>query len=270
MSDVPDLDHDEREARGEFVQSLERGLAVMSAFGPGRTHLTLTEVAQHVGITRAAARRFLRTLVSLGYVRSDGRKFSLRPRVLELGYAYMSTMSLADIAQPFLDELIETIEESSSIAVPAGDELVYAAHAAPKRAVTINLLVGARDPLYCTSLGRVLLAARSDEEIDRYLRDVQLRPYTDATETDPARLRRELAKVRRLGYALVDHEFEDGLVALAIPVHDAAGRTIAAMNVSTYSLRVSATTLVSDYLAPLRACALELESELRSARRLHA
>ena len=146
----------------DFVQSLERGLAVIRAFGPGRDELTLSDVARATGLTRAAARRFLLTLAELGYVSSDGRSFSLRPRVLELGYAYLSTLGFAEVAAPHMEELVATVHESSSVAVLDGDDIVYVVRVPTTRIMTVTIAVGTRFPAYATSMGRVLLAAMDD------------------------------------------------------------------------------------------------------------
>src|SRR6266700_1243220 len=143
----------------DFVQSLDRGLAVIKAFGPDRERLSLSEVARATGLTRAAARRFLLTLVRLGYVRSDGREFSLRPKVLELGYAYLSGLALPEVAAPHLEELVAKLHESSSISVLDGHHIVYVVRVPTKRIMTVAISVGTRFPAFATSMGRVLLAA---------------------------------------------------------------------------------------------------------------
>src|ERR1700735_276738 len=173
-------------ARSDFVQSLDRGLAVIRAFGPDRERLSLSEVARATNLTRAAARRFLLTLVSLGYVRSNGREFSLRPRVLELGYAYLSGLALPDVAAPHLEELVARLRESSSISVLDGHHVVYVVRVPTKRIMTVAISVGTRFPAYATSMGRVLLAAMSADELDQYLADVCLKALTGRTVTDPA------------------------------------------------------------------------------------
>ncbi len=145
----------------DFVQSLDRGLAVIRAFGPGRERLSLSDVARETGLTRAAARRFLLTLVKLGYVRSDGREFSLRPRVLELGYAYLSGLAMPEIASPHLEELVARVRESSSISVLDGHHIVYVARVPTKRIMTVAISVGTRFPAYATSMGRVLMAGHA-------------------------------------------------------------------------------------------------------------
>jgi IclR family pca regulon transcriptional regulator len=250
--------------RGDFVQSLERGLAVIKAFGPHRTRLTLTEVAQATGLNRAAARRFLHTLAELDYVRVEGRDFSLRPTVLELGYAYLAGLGVPEIARPFMEALCTATQESSSMAVLDDNEIVYVANVTPRRAMTINVTIGARDPAHCTSLGRVLLAFRTDDEIRDYLETVPLRKLTDATLTKRSRLLEALELVRERGYALIDHEFEEGLVAVAVPIHDGSGNVVAALNISAYSLRASIDVLEHKFLPLLRDHAQKIEIELRS------
>src|SRR5580693_5450923 len=201
----PEEDEDDaRQPDRDFVQSLERGLAVIRAFGPEREQLSLSEVAEATGLTRAAARRFLLTLLQLGYVRSDGRKFSLRPRVLELGYAYLSGLSLPDVAAPHMEELVARLHESSSISVLDGQHVVYVVRVPTKRIMTVAISVGTRFPAYATSMGRVLLAALSPDELERYLADARLEPLTDRTVTDADRLRELLAGVATQGYAIVD------------------------------------------------------------------
>lgn len=248
----------------EYVQSLERGLSVLRAFGPEHAQLTLTDVARATGLTRAAARRFLLTLVELGYVRSDGREFSLRPRVLELGYAYLSGLSLAEVAQPLLEELVATVRESSSIAVLDGDDIVYVVRCPTKRIMTVALSVGTRLPAYCTAMGRVLLAALPADALEGYLDRVPLLARTERTCTDPMRLRATLARVAADGYAAIDQELEDGLVSLAVPIRDATGAVAAACNLSANALRVDVATLARDLLPALRATAAQVEDGLRS------
>ena len=188
---------------GEFVQSLERGLAVIRAFSRDRPRLTLSDVARETGMTRAAARRFLITLETLGYVSSDGRLFSLRPKVLQLGYAYLSSFSLAEIAQDHLEELADHLHESCSASVLDGDDIVYIARASTNRIMTIGLSVGARLPAYCTSMGRTMLAYLDDGVLDDYLARADLRARTTRTITDPESLRDELMRVRALGYCVL-------------------------------------------------------------------
>ena len=250
----------------EFVQSLERGLAVIRSFSRERPSQTLAEVARATGMTRAAARRFLITLEHLGYVTSYGRVFTLRPSVLQLGYAYLSTFSLAEVAQDHLEILAETLHESCSASVLDNQDVVYVARASTNRIMTIGLAVGARLPAYCTSMGKVLLAALDDEVLDRYLSSVELSTRTSRTISDASVLRAEVLKVRDQGWCLIDQELEDGVRSVAVPVHDAGGRVIAAINTSAHATRVNLATLRDDFLPALRQCARAIDDDLRAAR----
>jgi IclR family pca regulon transcriptional regulator len=263
----PEEDEDDaRQPDRDFVQSLERGLAVIRAFGPEREQLSLSEVADATGLTRAAARRFLLTLVRLGYVRSDGRKFSLRPRVLELGYAYLSGLSLPDVAAPHMEELVARLHESSSISVLDGQHVVYVVRVPTKRIMTVAISVGTRFPAYATSMGRVLLAALPPAELDRYLAEAApFEALTAQTVTDPARLRDTLAQVAGQGYAIVDQELEEGLRAVAVPIRGAADVGTAAINVSAHASRVSMTALREEILPVLQGTVAQIEADLRAA-----
>jgi IclR family pca regulon transcriptional regulator len=248
----------------EFVQSLERGLAVIKAFGPEREKLSLSDVARHTGMTRAAARRFLLTLVELGYVRNDGRDFSLRPRVLELGYAYLSGLTLPDIAAPHMEELVGRLHESSSISVLDGEQIAYVVRVPTKRIMTIVIAVGTRFPAYATSMGRVLLADLSDEDLDDYLRRTELQPITSRTLTDAGQFRAMLAEVARQGYCIVDQELEDGLSSIAVPIRGIPDVGTAAMNVSAHASRVSIEVLRDQFLPELLHTASQIEADVRA------
>jgi IclR family transcriptional regulator, pca regulon regulatory protein len=246
----------------DFVQSLERGLAVIRAFDAEHPELTLSEVARAAGLTRASARRFLRTLAELGYVRSNGRLFALRPRVLELGYAYLSSLSLHEVAQPHLERLVSLLRESSSVSVLDADDVVYVARVPTRRIMTITISVGTRFPAYATSMGRVLLAGQSDEWLDGYFATVELRRLTARTVTDAPALRAELLQVREQGWAFVDEELEEGLRAIAAPINDLSGRVIAAVNISSPVSRGSADLVRSEFLPHLLAAARGIEEDL--------
>jgi IclR family pca regulon transcriptional regulator len=245
-----------------YVQSLERGLAVMRTFDAEHPNLTLSEVARATSLTRAAARRFLLTLVELGYVRTDGRFFSLRPAVLELGYAYLSSLGLVDIVQPHLVQLSRTVHESASVSVLDGDDVYYVARSAVNKIMTVNIHIGTRFPAYATSMGRVLLAALPADELDQYLSRVSLVEFTTKTVVDEAKLRRTLSRVASQGYALVDEELEFALRSLAVPIHDREGRVIAAMNVSTHARRGTVSDTVRELLPALTETAAEIEHDL--------
>jgi IclR family transcriptional regulator, pca regulon regulatory protein len=248
----------------DFVQSLDRGLAVIRAFGPGRERLSLSDVARETGLTRAAARRFLLTLVKLGYVRSDGREFSLRPLVLELGYAYLSGLAMPEIASPHLEELVARVRESSSISVLDGHDIVYVARVPTKRIMTVAISVGTRFPAHATSMGRVLLAGMSPDELDKYLSEGDLGTFTARTVTDPDRLKEILREVRRQGYAIVDQELEEGLRSIAAPIHGSGGAVIAAINLSGHASRVSLAAMRAVLLPALLETAGRIEADLRS------
>jgi IclR family transcriptional regulator, pca regulon regulatory protein len=227
------------ERETDFVQSLQRGLAVIRAFDADHPTLTLSDVARSTGLARAAARRFLLTLVDLGYIRVDGRQFRLSPRVLELGRAYLSSLTLPEIALPHLREQTEELRESSSLAVLDGTEIVYVAHAPAKRILSVSIDIGTRDVAFATSLGRVLLAGQDDDWLEHYLSHVRLPAITPRTISSPAKLRTELQRIRRQGWALVDQELEDGLRAVAAPIHDEHGHVIAAANLAVHASRWS-------------------------------
>lgn len=248
-----------------FVQSLDRGLAVIRAFDAEHSRLTLSDVARRTGLTRAAARRFLLTLERIGYVRVEERFFSLRPRVLELGYAYLSGLTLADVAQPHVESLVATVEESSSVCVLDGDEIVYVVRVPTRRIMSVVIAVGTRFPAYATSMGRVLLAALPAAELDRYLARVRPQQLSPRTITDSGRLREELERVRAQGYAVVDQELEDGLRSAAAPIRDASGRVVAAVNVSVHTSRMSLERLAEQVLPPLLDTAAQISADLAGA-----
>ena len=221
----------------DFVQSLQRGLAVIRAFDADNPTLTLSDVARSTGLARAAARRFLLTLVDLGYIRVDGRQFRLSPQVLELGRAYLSSLRIPEIALPHLRDATDELRESSSLAVLDGTDIVYVAHAPAKRILSITIDIGTRDPAFATSLGRVLLAGQDDDWLDHYLATVELPTITPRTINTPDKLRSELMRISRQGWALVDQELEDGLRAIAAPIHDEHGNVIAAANLAVHASR---------------------------------
>ncbi len=218
--------------RGEFVQSLARGLSVIRAFDADHTTMTLSEVARRANLTRATTRRLLLTLEELGYVRSDGREFRLTPLVLHLGYAYLSGLSLAELALPHLQELSARLSESTSAAVLDQEDIVYVARVATRRIMRVAIAVGTRFPAYATSMGRVLLAGLNQEDLSALLDSVPLVPITPRTVSSRERLLDELSKVRAQGWAMVDQELELGLMSMAAPIRDGDGQVIAAVNVS--------------------------------------
>jgi IclR family pca regulon transcriptional regulator len=246
----------------DHVQSLARGLAVIRAFSATSPEMTLSEVARATHLSRAAARRFLLTLADLGYVRSDGRLFSLTPRVLELGYAYLSSLSLPEVADPHLERLAAEVHESASVAVLDGEDVVYVARVATARIMRVTINIGTRFPAYCTSMGRVLLAALPSDRLDDHLGRAGLRRLTARTITDPDALRAELDRVRERGWAMVDQELEEGLRSIAAPIRDRSGVTVAAVNVSTHASRTTLQQARRNLLPVLLATAAGIEADL--------
>ncbi|NNN35428.1 helix-turn-helix domain-containing protein [Streptomyces sp. S3(2020)] len=250
----------------EFIESLARGLTVLTAFGEGRASLTLTEVAKATGLARATARRALITYEHLGLVTATPhRTFTLTPRVLSLGFPPLSRTSLPEIATPHLVGLAARIHESASLAAltPPGAEIQYTARVATNRVMSVNLTVGTRLPAYATSMGRVLLAGLPAAE--RVLGE--LRPLTSHTLTDPEALADVLTEVRAQGYALVDEELEEGLRSIAVPVRDRTGRVVAALNTAMHTTRRTPAECVSDLLPELRATAAAIERDFHTAGR---
>jgi IclR family pca regulon transcriptional regulator len=246
-----------------FVQSLDRGLAVIRAFDAEHPRLQLSDVARATGLTRAAARRFLLTLVELGYMRLDGREFSLRPRVLELGYSYLSGLTLPDIAQPHLETLVAKVGESSSVAVLDCDDVVYVARVHTKRIMTVMITVGTRFPAHASALGQVLLAHLPAEQLHDYLTHAHLEPLTPRTLADRALLTARLDRVRAQGYAMADQELEEGLRSAAAPIRNRGGDVAAAVNVSVSASRTTLRQLEDDFVPSLIETARQIEHDLR-------
>jgi IclR family pca regulon transcriptional regulator len=252
------------EARApHFVRSFERGLAVIRAFDAEHPALTLSEVARACELTRAAARRFLLTLADLGYVHTDGRRFRLSPRVLELGYSYLAGYTLPQIAEPHLEQLVARVRESSSLCVLDGDDIVYVARVPTRRIMSASITVGTRFPAYVTSVGRVILAHLPDEDVEARLARAELKPLTPRTVATPQALRTELRRVRRQGYAVVDQELEEGLRSVAAPVRDRDGEVVAAVNIAVHAGRNSVDSVRRDLLPHLLATVAGIEADLR-------
>ena len=250
------------ERESHYVQSLARGLSVISAFGPDTPELSLSDVARATGLTRAAARRFLLTLVDLGHVRQDGKLFRLTPRVLTLGYAYLSSLSLPGIAEPHLEQLVREVHESSSMSVLDGHDIVYVARVPTSRIMTVAINVGTRFPAYATSMGRVLLAGLDAPALDEHLATLDLEQFTDRTVTSLGDLRARIDETRAQGYALVDQELEHGLRSIAAPVRNRHGKVVAAVNVSSHVSRVTRDKARRELLPPLLRCVQEIETDL--------
>lgn len=244
------------------MQSLERGLSVLRAFTRDRPALTLAEAARQTGLTRATARRLLLTLQSLGYVRSEGRMFSLTPKVLDLGYSYLSSMDLAGLAHADMEALVARTHESCSAAVLDGAEIVYVARVPTKQIMTISLEIGSRLPAFATSMGRVLLAELPPERLGCVLAASENRPLTPNTVTDPQRLREEIHAAGQQGWALIDQELELGLRSIGAPLRDGSGQVVAALNISAHAGRIGLDQLRRDLLPELLDTARSISERL--------
>jgi IclR family pca regulon transcriptional regulator len=240
---APDRDH---------MAALEKGLAVIECFDAGRDRLTIAEVARATDLSRAAARRCLLTLTRIGYAAFDGKFFRLTPRVLRLGHAWLASTALPQLVQPFLERLSEETHESSSASLLDGHEIVYIARSAQRRIMSVGLSVGTRLPASCTSMGRVLLAARDPADARARMLAGRPRALTPHTVTDPDRLAAILAEVRAQGYCIVDQELELGLISIAMPLINVRGEVVAAFNLSGQVQRSSAEEMADRFLPGMR------------------
>ncbi|WP_348815249.1 helix-turn-helix domain-containing protein [Halomonas sp. H10-59] len=247
----------------DFVTALASGLDVILAFDEAHPRMTLSEVATRTGMNRARARRFLLTLHALGYVRKDHRHFELAPRVLKLGYAFLSANNYQHLIQQVLEDITTESGESSSLGVLDGDEVTYVARSASRqRLMAITLSVGTRLPAAYTSMGRMLLAQKTDDELDAFIERTTLERFTDKTITDKAELKRAILQARQQGYAIVDQELDSGLRSLAVPAFDANGELIGAINISTNAARIDHVTLLERYLPLLQAKARQIRANV--------
>ncbi|SDR95699.1 pca regulon transcriptional regulator PcaR [Pseudomonas fuscovaginae UPB0736] len=247
----------------DFMTSLARGLAVVQAFQERKRHLTIAQISHRTEIPRAAVRRCLHTLIKLGYATTDGRTYSLLPKVLTLGHAYLSSTPLAVSAQPYLDRMSEQLHEACNMATLEGDDILYIARSAtPQRLISVDLSVGGRLPAYCTSMGRILLAALDDASLHDYLEHADLQPKTSRTLHTREALLECLQQVRRQGWCIVDQELEQGLRSIAVPVYDASGQVLAALNVSTHAGSVSRSELEQRFLPNMLAASRDLSAQL--------
>jgi len=246
----------------DFVASLARGLAVIRSFGGDAQALTLSEVAERTAMSRAAARRFLLTLGELGYVTTVDKRFRLTPRVLDLGYAYLASRDLPQAAHPFIEQVTHKTEEACSVCVLDGTEVVYVAKVPGKRVMTSTHSVGTRVPAYPTSMGRVLLAALSPGDLDRYFAEARIDKLTPHTVTDEWALRKTLRQIAADGYSVVDQELEEGLRSIAAPVRDKSGAIVAALTVCANSSRIGVDAMIHDFLPTVREAADGLSAVL--------
>lgn len=251
---------EEGENDREFMTTLAKGLTVLRAFAVERPTMTLSQAAATAGLTRATARRILRTFAALGYVEQNGRQFSLTPRVLELGFGYLSAQSWIDRAGPILKELSAALQESCSAAILQGTEIVYVARVPTARIMSVALSVGSRLPAFHTSLGRVQLGYLEDAELWRRLMSLRIEPYSTRTITDPQALFERIRSDRAQGFSIVDEELERGLRSIAVPVVDRNGEAIAGINVSTNSTRVTRNHMREHFLPRLQEAARQIAS----------
>jgi IclR family transcriptional regulator, pca regulon regulatory protein len=226
-----------KEADRDYVNSFARGLEVIRAFTRTRRSMTLSEVAERTGMNRAATRRFLLTLVREGYAGTDGKRFQLLPKILDLGFSALASLGLTDVAQPILDDLAEAVQESCFTVILDGHFVVYVAKAHYRRIMVASVDIGSRAPAYTMSSGRVLLSGLSEEELENYLNTVRLEPFTPHTVNSKIKLKARIDEIRQLGYGIVDQEYEIGLRSISAPIRDRSGQIIAALNVACPSPR---------------------------------
>lgn len=234
-----------------YVQSFARGLEVIRSFSAQAPEQTLTQVASATGLTRAGARRILLTLQTLGYVHGDGKYYALTPRILDLGFAYLSSTPLWNLAEPMMEALVDQVKESCSAAVLEGQDVVYVMRVHTHKIMSTNLGVGSRLPAFWTSMGRVLLAALGPDELEALMAQRDRRAFTRHTLTDDEALRAEIARVRSQGWALLNQELEEGLISIAAPIRNARGQTVAALNISGQANRTSAQMMQEELLPRL-------------------
>jgi IclR family pca regulon transcriptional regulator len=248
-----------------YVQSFARGLEVIRSFSASAPRQTLTEVAGRTGLTRAGARRILLTLQTLGYVESDGRLFALTPRILDLGFAYLSSMPIWNVAEPVMEQLVEEVKESCSAGVLEGTDIMYVLRVSTRKIMRNSLGVGSRLPAYCTSLGRMLLAGLPDVEVLRLLQASALEARTKHTLTDIDALLAKVQQARRQGWCMINQELEEGLVSMAAPIVNRSGRTVAALNISGQVNRTTPRQMQETMLPALREAAREVSQRLAIA-----
>src|SRR3984893_5901375 len=250
--------------RREAMGGLAKGLAVIRAFSRNHAALSLSDIARSAGIPAATARRCLLTLEELGYVKRNGRDFLLRPKVLELGAAYLASMNIEHLTRTHLEELARNTADSAPIVVPDGTDIVYVARTSVRTLLRLEAHVGSRFPAHATSTGRVLLAGLGTERLERYFATAKLEALTDRTVTDPVKLRQLIEDCRRTGYSAVEDELAYGVVALAVPVFDQYGRVVAALNRSGHSRRVAKSKMIRERFTMLQEVSRRISAALAS------
>jgi len=246
----------------EFMATLAKGLAVLGSFDKQRPAMTLSQAAQATGVSRATARRILRTLTELGYVVQQGRQFSLSSGILKLGFAYLATQNWIEQAAPLMRQLSEQFHESCSAAILEGTEIVYVARIPASRIMSVALAVGTRLPAFHTSLGRIQLGFLDDSELWRRLRSLRIEAYTPSTIIDVQALFDRVQEDHAQEFSIVDEELERGLRSIAVPIVDRNGQAIAALNLSTHSTRTTRNEMRERFLPNLRRVAKQLSSSV--------
>lgn len=247
----------ERDRSSDLVRALERGLTVIRSFSPRHANMSVSEVAERTRLSRATARRILLTLENLGYVRCEGSRYSLRPTVLELGYAYLSSVHPWDAAFPLMEQLSEQVGENSLAGVRDKTDVICVARTT-RRLVTVAVYVGGRVPAHASSMGRAILAFADDHDLDEYFAAANLKQITRHTVTSEAHLKDDLAQVREQGWSIVENELEEGLTSVSAPVFGTGEKVVAALNISAHGHRVSREDAEADIVPRLLACAREV------------
>jgi IclR family pca regulon transcriptional regulator len=250
--------------RREVMGGLAKGLDVLRTFSRTRPHMTLSEIAARAGLPAATARRCLNTFEELGYVTRNGRQFLLRPKVLEIGAVYLESMDIESLTRTHLEEMARETSDSAALSVLSGTEIVYVARASARTLVRLEAHVGSHFPAHATSMGRVLLAGLTPERLAWYFNHAKLESLTEKTVTDRSQLERLIDESRRDGYSAVEEELAMGVVALAVPVYDGAGRAVAALNTSTHARHANAAALIAERLPTLQRISKAISAELAS------
>ena len=252
-----------RGAEREMVHSVLRLFEVLRAFSRAHPRMTLSEVAEISGLTRASARRFLLTLVHAGYAETDGKRFALTPKLLELGHSVMAAARIWDVARPILAQVSERLGESCYGAVLDGAEVLYVLHIPSARhLVNVDLRVGSRTPAYCSSIGRVLLAGLTQEAVERVLEEIKPEPRTPRTITAKPNLREQVEQARRQGWAVVDEELELGLRSLSVAVRGRDGAILGAINICGPTSRVPLEELRTRFVVEMLDAASRIQAAL--------
>ena len=246
----------------DFVNALARGLGVITCFGKDAEVLTLSEIAAKTGLTRGTARRFLLTLEALGYIRSDGKAFRLAPKTLTLGYAYLSSLPLWKAAQPVMQDVVDELDESCSLGVLDGQDVVYVARITPKHLSFTPIHLGARMPAHINAMGQVLLAELDPQALDEYFGKATFEKITKYTLTDEREVRKVLMRVARDRYALSDRQLQIGIRSVAVPIPAKSGISEVAINATANEGRASKRDLIDRFLPVLRRAADQLAHAL--------